>query len=194
MDLVFWGAGQFGRWYEQDHRAFAAMAEAGYQFSQAPWRPWIRGGFSWLGGDGSASDGTHGTFFPMLPTIRRYSQSTLYSLANLRDLSAQLMLRPSPTVSLRVDGHLLGLASSADGWYAGSGATQNNGRIFGYALRPSGGHTRLMEVVEGAVDWRIDPRWSVNAYLGVAGAGPVVRTTFRKGPAVFAYLENVVQF
>lgn len=194
FDVMLWGAGQFGSWYQQDHRAAAIAAEAGYQLSRARWTPWVRGGVSWFSGDGSPSDGTHGTFFPMLPTIRRYSQSTLYSMANLRDVSAQLMLRPTPAINARVDLHVLVLASRADGWYSGSGATQNNGRIFGYALRPSGGQSRLMEVVEGSVDWRIDPRWSINGYLGVASRGPVVRTSFASGSAVFCYLENVVQF
>jgi hypothetical protein len=51
-----------------------------------------------------------------------------------------------------------------------------------------------MDLVEGAVEWRVRPHWSVNGYLGIAGAGPVVRASFRGGPAVFSYLENVVQF
>lgn len=194
IDVMLWGAGQFGSWYEQAHGAFGLAGEAGYQWSKVRWQPWLRGGISWLSGDTDARDDGHGTFFPMLPTIRRYAQSTLYSMANLRDVSVQLMLRPTATVSARVDAHLLGLATSADGWYAGSGATQNHGRIFGYALRRSGGATRLMNVVEGSVDWRIERRWSVNAYVGIASAGPVVRATFRGEPAVFGYIEHVVQF
>ncbi|HXW04726.1 MAG TPA: alginate export family protein [Vicinamibacterales bacterium] len=194
LDGMIWTAGQFGSWYELDQRAFGMTAEAGYQWSKATWAPWLRGGFTWLSGDGAPADDTHGTFFPMLPTGRRYSQSTLYSLANVRDAVIQLMLRPRNDVGVRVDAHFLGLADRGDGWYAGSGATQESGRIFGYTLRQSGGETRLMEVLEGSLDWRVNPRWSVNAYLAVASRGPVVRTTFADGPAAFFYLENVVQF
>jgi hypothetical protein len=194
FDVMLWTAGQFGSWYEQTHRGFGVSAEAGYQWADARWAPWLRGGATWLSGDAAPADERHGTFFPMLPTVRRYSQSTLYSLANLRDVMAQLMLRPRSNVNVRVDAHLVALAAGADGWYAGSGATQKAGRIFGYTLRPSGGATRLMEVVEGSVEWRIDPRWSVNSYLGAASRGPVVRTAFVNGPAVFFYFENVVQF
>ena len=79
----------------------------------------------------------------MLPTVRRYSQSTLYSLANLRDVMMQATIRPHSRVTLRTDLHLLDLAARADGWYAGSGATQESGRIFGYTLRPSGNASRL---------------------------------------------------
>src|SRR4029450_9207836 len=104
----------------------------------------------------------HRTFFPMLPTVRRYSQSTLYSMANLRDIVAQAILRPRNAVTLRVDAHFLSLANQTDGWYAGSGATQESGRILGYTLRPSGGVSRLMELLEASADWRLRPHWSVN--------------------------------
>ena len=194
LDVMLWTAGQLGSWYEQDHRAFGIAAEAGYQWGTLPWSPWVRGGVTWLSGDGAVGDETHGTFFPMLPTVRRFSQSTLYSLANLRDVMVQAVVRPRANVTVRGDLHLVGLASREDGWYAGSGATQEEGRIFGYTLRRSGGESRLMEVVEGSVDWRLNPRWSVNGYAGVASGGPVVRASFADGPALFFYLENVVQF
>lgn len=194
LDAMLWTAGQWGSWYEHQHRGFGVVAEAGYQWADARWAPWLRGGATWLSGDADPGDDSHGTFFPMLPTVRRYAQSTLYSLANLRDIMAQLMLRPRSNVNVRVDVHVLALAARADGWYAGSGATQESGRIFGYTLRRSAGEARLMEAVEGSVEWRIERRWSVNSYVGVASAGPVVRATFADGPAVFFYLENVVQF
>jgi len=193
-DVLVWSAGQFGSWYEQKHRAYGLVGEAGYQWSRVPWWPWVRGGFTLLSGDGAPTDGTHGTFFPMLPTVRRYAQSTLYSLANLRDLALQVMLRPRAGVSTRVDLHIVGLANSADGWYAGSGATQNAGRLFGYTLRPTGGETGLMNVLEGSIDWRIDSRWSINGYAAVASRGPAVRRSFAGGPAVYGYVENVVSF
>jgi hypothetical protein len=194
VDAMGWVAAQFGDWYEQRHRGLALTAEGGYQWDRAAWAPWVRGGVSWFSGDADAGDTSHDTFFPMLPTVRRYALSTLYSMANLRDVMVQTIVRPHATVTLRLDGHFLALAERADGWYAGSGATQESGRIFGYTLRPSGNATRLMELVEGSVDWRIGPHWSVNGYLGVATRGPVVRRSFADGPATFFYLENIVQF
>jgi len=194
VDALLWAAGQVGDWYEQDHRAFAVAAEAGYQWSKTRWAPWIRSGISWFSGDNDPQDDRHRTFFPMLPTVRRYSQSTLYSMANLRDIMAQAILRPRNPVTLRLDAHFLALASPADGWYAGSGATQESGRIFGYTLRPSGGASRLMELVETSVDWRVGPHWSVNGYVGMASSGPVVRRSFESGPGTFFYLENALQF
>jgi hypothetical protein len=107
---------------------------------------------------------------------------------------AQALLRPRDTVSIRLDAHFLSLASPADGWYAGSGATQESGRIFGYTLRPSGSASRLMELVETSADWRLRSHWSVNGYVGMASSGPVVRQSFASGPATFFYVENVLQF
>jgi hypothetical protein len=128
----------------------------------------------------------------MLPTVRRYSQSTLYSLANLDDLFVQAILRPTPRLTGRIDLHRLSLASAADGWYAGSGATQNRGRIFGYTLRSSGGETGLSTLIEGSLDVRVTPKWSVNGYVASASAGPVVRASFQDRRALFFYVENVV--
>ena len=94
FDVLLWAAGQAGSWYEQDHRALGASAEGGYQWSKTRWAPWVRGGYMLLSGDADPADNAHGTFFPMLPTVRRYSQSTLYSLANLRDAFVTVVARP----------------------------------------------------------------------------------------------------
>jgi hypothetical protein len=51
-----------------------------------------------------------------------------------------------------------------------------------------------MEVFEGSFDWRATPRWSVNGYTAIATCGPVVRQSFASGPALYAYIENVLQF
>jgi hypothetical protein len=103
--------------------ARSLAAEGGYQWTNSPWRPWIRGGVFHAGGDDSADDGRHGTFFPMLPTLRRFSQTTVYSTMNLRDRFVQVLARPRPALGLRLDVRRLALASAADLWYGGSGAT-----------------------------------------------------------------------
>ncbi|MBM3770700.1 MAG: hypothetical protein FJW27_05320 [Acidimicrobiia bacterium] len=113
-DLLLWGAAQAGRWYGNDHRALAVVGEAGYQWTSAPWRPWIRSGLFHASGDGDARDSTHGTFFPMLPTVRRFSQTTAYGTMNLRDIFVQAQARPRATLALRLDVRRLDLVSAAD--------------------------------------------------------------------------------
>ncbi len=193
-DVVVWVARQTGSWYELAHRAYAVALEAGYQWPSRPWRPWVRAGYLRASGDQDAGDARHGTFFPMLPTARKYAQSATYAPMNLVDLFAQVLVAPGARTNARLDLHRLSLASAADRWYAGSGATQEEGTTFGYAGRPSRGATTLGTVMEGSVEHRFSPRWSVNGYLGVIRGGEVVTRTFAGRWLTFGYVEHVVQF
>jgi Alginate export len=194
LDVLAWVALQRGTWYDQSHRATAVALEAGHQFTTLAAHPWIRGGWNYASGDGNAADGTHETFFPVLPTSRKYSLSATYTAMNLHDAFAQLLLRPHAHVAVRADLHSLHLASAPDLWYAGSGATRREGTIFGYSGRRSGGAKGLGIVTEGSVDWTITPRWSVNAYAGWIRGGDVVRTSFARDRLTFAYIEQVIQY
>ena len=193
-DGLVWIAAQSGAWYELRHRAASVAIEGGHQWTMSRWQPWLRGGYLYASGDGHPSDNRHGTFFEMLPTVRRYAQTALYSQMNNTDLFAQLIVKPLQNVNMRFDWHRVGLASSRDGWYYGSGATQQHGSIFGFATRPSFGARHLATIGEGSVDYAIAPHWSVNAYLAVGRAGGVVRPAFAGNTLTFAYLENVLQF
>jgi hypothetical protein len=193
-DGLVWIAAQSGSWYEQRHRATSVAAEAGHQWAATRWQPWLRGGYLFASGDRNPSDERHGTFFEMLPTVRRYAQSALYSQMNNTDLFVELLARPRANVNVRVDWHDIGLASSRDGWYYGSGATQQHGSIFGFATRPSFGAAHLATIGEGSVDYAIAPHWSVNGYLAIGRGGDVVTPAFAGHMLTFAYLENVLQF
>ena len=193
-DTLLWVAGQTGSWYEQTHRAASIAAEVGHQWSASRWRPWLRGGVLWASGDGNPADDRHGTFFQMLPTVRRYAQSAIYSQMNQTDLFAQALLRPTASLALRADVHRVSLVSSRDHWYFGSGATQSRGTLFGFSTRPSNGRTGLGTIAEVSGDYALSRHWAVNAYLGVARGGQVVRPAFTGNTMTFAYVENVIQF
>jgi Alginate export len=193
-DALVWIAAQSGSWYEQRHRAASVAVEGGHQWTTTRWQPWLRGGYLYASGDGDAGDNRHGTFFEMLPTVRRYAQSALYSQMNNTDLFAQVFARPRQNVNVRVDWHHVGLASPHDAWYYGSGATQQHGSIFGFATRPSFGATHLATIGEGSVDYAIAPHWSVNGYLAVGRGGGVVTPAFAGHTLTFMYIENVLQF
>lgn len=192
-DWLGWFAGQAGSWYGQPHRAWSVALEAGYQW-KTRWQPWVRGGYLYASGDDNAADGRHGTFFPMLPTVRKYALTTAYAPMNLRDGFVEVILKPSPRDTVRADVRRLDLAEAADRWYAGSGATQQRGRSFGYSGRASGGATRLGTVVEGAADRALTRRWSVNGFAGLIHGGAVVGSLFAGEWLRFAYLESVLQF
>ena len=194
VDVFGWSTLQFGDWYGQDHRAFALVGEAGYQWTRARWRPWIRGGVSHYSGDEAPADGTHGTFFPMLPTIRRFAQTAAYSTMNLNDVFASIQARPKATVALRLDVRQLTLASADDLWYVGSGATLGEGNTFGYAGRRSNGSKKLGTSVEGSADYAVTSRLSLNAFLGWINGGTVITGTFRGDRLWFGYVESVITF
>jgi hypothetical protein len=193
-DALLWGAGQTGHWFEQPHRAYSVAAEAGYQWTSAAGRPWVRAGVLRASGDDDPADDRHATFFQMLPTVRRYSLTATYSQMNLSDVFAQVMVRPADTVNIRADVHRLSLATARDRWYYGSGATQESGTLFGYAVRPSNGASRLGHVFETSADYAAHKHLSVNGYAGAFRGGDVVRRAFEGRWLVFAYLETVVQF
>jgi hypothetical protein len=192
VDVFGWLTAQTGNWYGQDHTAFAIAAEAGYQWPATPWRPWIRGGLFHASGDDDPADDRHGTFFPMLPTVRRFSQTTVYSTMNLHDWFVQVQARPRPPLGLRLDVHRVSLASAADLWYAGSGATLGEGTVFGYPGRRSNNSHGLGTSVEGSVDYTFRPGWNVHAFLAHIDGGPVVTGTFAGGSMWYAYGEIAV--
>jgi hypothetical protein len=192
-DAVAWGVLQRGHWYEQDHRGGALALEGGYQWSKAPWAPWVRAGVLHTSGDDSPGDAVHGTYFPVLPTVRRFSQTTVNSTMNVNDAFVQVMARPARRLGLRLDVHHLSLASANDLWYIGSGATLEAGTVFGYAGRRSTGSRQLGTSVEGSADVTVTPFWSVNAFAGHVTGGRVVTGTFRGDRLWFLYVEQVLR-
>jgi hypothetical protein len=113
---------------------------------------------------------------------------------NNTDLFGQIMLRPQAGLAVRIDWHRVGLASSRDAWYFGSGATQNRGTLFGFSTRPSNGARTLATIAEGSVDYTISRHWSVNGFVSVGRGGNVVRPAFAGRTITFGYVENVLQF
>jgi hypothetical protein len=193
IDWFAWFAGQTGSWYSQRHRAWSLAVEGGHQW-KTPWQPWVRAGFLQASGDADPGDDRHGTFFPLLPTVRKYAFTASYAPMNLRDLFVELITRPHARVSARVDARRLRLARATDLWYSGSGATQQRGAVFGYAGRRSGGAVSLGTVLETAATVTLNRHWSVNGFLGTIKGGRVVQSLFAGDWLRFGYLESVIQF
>jgi hypothetical protein len=194
FDAVAWLAFQTGRWYDLHHRADALSLEAGYQWTTARARPWVRAGWLRASGDRDPSDRRHETFFQMLPTVRRHALSATYSQMNLRDLFVEVLATPAPRIATRAEWHRLTLDRPTDRWYFGSGATQRAGRVFGFATRSSGGATGLGNVIEGSVDVRVLPRWTLGGYLGAIRGGDVISRTFAGRALLFGFIESTLQF
>jgi hypothetical protein len=129
----------------------------------------------------------------MLPSSRKYALSSVYAHMNVRDLFAQLLIEPR-RFKARIEVHALHLASGADLWYQGSGATASSGRFFGFSGRAARGDTALGTVLEGTVDVPIRKHWSINGYAGTMSAGRAVANWFTHKRLTFWSVENVVRF
>jgi hypothetical protein len=195
VDLLFWGAGQFGDWGNLSHRAGAIATEGGYQFS-AKWKPWLRAGYFWSSGDGNPNDSTHTTFFEILPTPRIYARFPFFNLMNLEDTSLEFRLKPLQRLSLRSDVRYLRLSSSHDLWYSGGGAFQEN--TFGYAGRPSGGHSGLGTLLDLSADVAVTRSTALTLYVAGVRGGGVESFIYPQGGshpgAHFFYLEFLQHF
>jgi hypothetical protein len=192
-DLLGWGVVQTGDWGVQDHDAWAYAIEAGHQWPEARWKPWLRLGLDQSSGDADPADGKHGTFFAVLPTPRIYARHPFFNSMNLTDAFLSLVLRPHRKLTMRADYHHLDLTESKDLWYAGGGAFDR--RIFGFAGRPSGGFAALGDLFDASLDWKLSDRWLLTFYHGFASGGSVARFNFPDGPdASFGYVEATHRF
>ena len=189
FDFLLWGALQNGSWGALAQRSGAFAAEAGWQPAILPRvRPWIRAGYNYGSGDRNPADGTHGTFFQVLLTPRTYARFPFFNMMNTRDTFGELILRPAKALSLRTDVHGLRLANSSDLWYTGCGMFQP--WTFGFAGRPSAGHTGLATLFDVSADYSVSAHTAIGAYLGHAAAKSVVQSIYPTARhANFAYVE-----
>jgi hypothetical protein len=193
-DVAGWAAGQSGAWYELSHRAAAATGAVGHRFTGVPWQPWLRAGTAYASGDTSATDGAHGTFFPLLPSGDRVSRLNAYALMNVVDRWAALEVQPHRALDVTVSVRRVTLASAADRWYQGSGATLRFGNYFGFQGRSGRGGSTIGTVVDGTATWRPVRSWTLRAFAGRIMGGDVVTRLFRDDRLVTAWLESTVHF
>lgn len=200
LDAMFWGVLQNGSWGNLTQRSSAFAVEAGWQ--PPVWKrikrlkqvkPWIRAGYDYGSGDKNANDGTHGTFFQILPTPRVYARFPFFNMMNNRDAFTELVLRPSSRVMIRGDIHSLRLAQSNDLWYSGGGAFQP--WTFGYTGRPSNGQAGLATLYDVSADFNYKRYFTIGAYYGHASGKSAVQAVYPDGRnANLGYIETTAKF
>jgi hypothetical protein len=140
FDYTVEGAYQFGNWKQTvtsarlDQEAFAAMANIGYTFTDSFGTPRIALEYAYGSGDSDPTDDKHETFDNLYPTNHKfYGYMDFFSWQNLHDARAILSVKPTPALSLSLEGHLFWIADTADNLYnaggvaRGGGATTGNG-------------------------------------------------------------------
>jgi hypothetical protein len=182
VNLMAWGVLQNGKWGRQDHAAGAADLEGGWQPKVLPkLKPWLSGGWSRTSGDGNAADGTHNTFFQLLPTPRPYARFPFYDMVNNEDRFAMLTVRPHKAVTLRSEFHALRLTDRRDLWYLGGGAFQP--WTFGYIGRNTSGARSLANQWDLSADWNVNGHLNVNGFSGTRTARRRCRRSTRRDRA-----------
>ena len=193
FDFLVWGALQAGSWGVQTDRAGAFVGEFGWQPPARHLAPWLSAGYSYGSGDGNPNDNRHTTFDQLLPTPRPYARFPFYDMQNNKDLYAALDLHPHRQIALRTEAHSLWLAERNDLWYLGGGPYQPG--TFGYVGRPSGGHSKLANVWDLSVDYKIARDLGVTFYYASAWGSDVISHIYPKGAnGQFGYVELNTSF
>ncbi|WON74113.1 alginate export family protein [Nitrosospira sp. Is2] len=188
-DALLWGAYQFGDWTNQKHQAWAIAAEAGYQWSAAAFKPWLRALYFVSSGDDDATDVKHKTFFSLLPNGRGYVKFPFYNLMNMQDAYIQLNLSPTPQTRVTIDLHHLSLTSSSDLFYKGLGPTMKSG-AFGYSGQSSAGSSDVGQSLDISFTHTLTKALSWRFYYGHAFGGTVFRSIYQgKKDADMVYLD-----
>lgn len=190
FDFLFWGAGQNGSWGLQDHKSGALATEGGYQLAKMPTAPWLRGGWFRSTGDNNTTNGTHNTFFQVLPTPRIYARLPFYNLMNSTDDFVQIIDKPVKRVTVRSDLHWLQLTSAHDLWYLGGGAFDN--KVFGYVGRPANNSHSLASMADVSTDWKTTKNIDLNFYYAYSQGKTVVAAIYPSDRNMqYGYVEFV---
>jgi hypothetical protein len=194
FDLLGWIVLQTGRWGLQDHNAYAVDFEVGYQPAILPkLKPWIRGGITASSGDRDGGDGTHGTFFQLLPTPRPYARTPLYNMMNIQDTFGSLTVHPHAKVTISTEFHSLRLANANDLWYSGGGVFQP--WTFGYVGRAVSGKRSLTNLYDISLEYRANKFAAFTGYYGYAQGLAVTRQIYPNGKeAMLGYVEALLRF
>ena len=188
FDVLFWGVLQTGTWGALDHRAGAAVVEAGYQPPVPVLKPWLRAGYSYGSGDGDPNDGENNTFFQLMPTPRIYARMPFYNMMNNEDTFGEVTVRPHQKVSVRSAVHWLRLAEQNDLWYQGGGAFQP--WTFGFAGRPSNGNRSLATVFDVGTEIQVNSKVGIGVYYADAESKSVTSSIYPNDKrAQFGYVE-----
>ena len=194
LDLLGWAAWQVGSWGNLTQRAEEFASEGGWQPAVLPrLRPWLRAGLDYGSGDKNPNDGTHGTFFQILPTPRIYARFPFFNMMNNRDVFGELMLRPAKRLTIRSDAHSLRLANRNDLWYSGGGVFQP--WTFGYTGRPSNGRLSLANLYDVSGDFNANAHLALGLYYGYADGKSVIQALYPNGKnGSLGYVELTLKF
>lgn len=191
-DVMAFVYGQAGEWQNLDHRAWAYGVEAGHRWPQVWGAPWLRGGVNVGSGDPNRNDGTHETFFQMLPTAWQYAMFPFFNMMNNQDVFLQAVLVPASWCNLRFDWHWLRVQQGQDLVYSGGGATSDS--FFGYAGVPANGAKELAHLVQAYLTLKLHPNAALNLLYAHAFGQTILARQFSAKHGNYGFVETVLSF
>lgn len=137
FDYTVEGAFQFGNWKptiaaaRQDHEAHAFVANVGYTLPDVFGTPRFALEYAYASGDSDPADGKHETFDQLYPTGHKFEgYMDFASWQNVHDVRSIFQLKPTPRLSLAVEGHLFWLAETGDNFYNKGGVARGGAVAF----------------------------------------------------------------
>ena len=152
-----------------DHRALAAVLQAGYTWTESTRQPRLAFLYSFGSGDKAATDTKSGTFQNLFPTNHLfYGYMDLSSLQNLHDFRVAYTFKPTTTSMIALEAHSHYLNRTSDFWYNVAGVPRN----FATAAVGSGGGYRINPGYSSHVGNEIDlvAAWTFKPYAQIEAA------------------------
>lgn len=212
FDYTVEGAYQFGNWKptavgaRQDHEAYAFVANVGYTFADTFGTPRIALEYAFASGDSDPTDDEHETFENLYPTNHKfYGYMDFLAWQNIHDIRGIFTIKPTPRLSLAVEGHLFWLADTADNLYNAGGVARGGTAAFqGAGAQGTGfGRNPTYDSFVGA-ELDIVAGYAVNKFMALeAGYGHfftgdyIERTWSTAGgdkDADWFYVQTVIRF
>jgi hypothetical protein len=144
--------GQFGSFYDPrpgapniklDQMAYAVIVQGGYTFKDLWGTPRLGLEFDYSSGDKDPFDDQHQTLDNLYPTNHKfYGYMDFFSLQNMVDLRMIFTIKPTPRLSIAIEGHAFWLANTHDSFYNVAGVARggvNPTPGNGYGVNPGYG-------------------------------------------------------
>jgi hypothetical protein len=207
FDYTVESAYQLGTWKATatserlDHEAYAFVANVGYSFPEVFGTPRVALEYAYGSGDSDPDDDKHETFDNLYPTNHKfYGYMDFLSWQNLQDLRGIFTIKPTPRLSLALEGHAFWVADTADNLYNAGGVPRGAGPTTGtgYGRNPGYGCYvgSELDVIAG---YALTKFASLEAGYGHFFVGEYIKETwsapgFGSQDADWFYIQTVVRF
>jgi hypothetical protein len=210
-DYSLQAAGQWGNFRDirngadsarLNHRAWMAIFQGGYTFTNLSSAPRLGLEYAYASGDSDPNDSKHETFDMLFPTYHAYyGYMNFFSLQNIHDVRAILQCKPHPRLSFALEGHGFWLADTHDSFYSANGTPRGGLGTTpgtGYGINSSYGNFAGTEL-DAIAGWAVTRFAQLEAGYGHFFTGDYIRQSLSSPglgskDANWFYLQLTVNF